>query len=189
MDGIEALFMSELLRAQWFDAKHNPIPPCSADEAWAFSQRVVENLLRAAETKEAFLINLSALAGGQILLHKGSLRVTRLEELPDRTRYSCSWELRYGDIIGSWSMEETVMHDAWKKKKKRKHGEDDVADSGTGTGTASHGTAAAPPDGGGGGSQADYWERKYKELAVTLQKREEEMRRFKAKVIELIREF
>jgi hypothetical protein len=176
MGGIEALFISELLRAHWYDANHNTIPPCSLSEASAFSETVITNLLKAAPTKEAFLINLAALAGSRMLWNKDTLQVTRLEELSDRTRYSCVWELRFGDIVGNWTMEETVMHERWKKTQK---------DDGGGTGTA--GGRSATPN-GTNGSQADHWERKYKELAASLQERDEELMRLKAKVVESVRE-
>ncbi|KAG7285572.1 hypothetical protein NEMBOFW57_010201 [Staphylotrichum longicolle] len=171
MDEIEALFMSRILGADWYDAKNNRIPPCGVDEAWAFSQRVIENLLKTAATKEAFLINLSALAGGKILMPKGSLRITRFEELPDRTRYRSDWQLRFGAIVGNWSMEETVMHDKWKKPKRD---EGAVSNAATPNGTS--------------GSQAENWERKYKELAATLQQRDEEMMQLRAKVMESVRD-
>ena len=168
MDEIEALFVSSILRADWYDAKGSRIPACGVDEAWAFAQRVVENLLKSATTKEAFLINLSALAGGKLLMAKGSLRITRFEELPDQTRYQSNWQLRFGGIVGNWAMEETVMHDKWKKK----------------PAPASDPTAVN----GTGGLQADQWESRYKELAATLQQRDEEMMRLRAKVMESIRD-
>ncbi|KAK4130308.1 hypothetical protein BT67DRAFT_452536 [Trichocladium antarcticum] len=173
MGQVEVIFVSELLRAGWYDANHGPVPPGSVGEASALSQQVIENLLRAAPTNEAFLINLAALAGGMLLLNRGSLRVTRLEELPDRTRYSCVWQLRYGDIAGGWTMEETVMHGKWKTAQ--------TDDDGASPGTA--GGSTAGPN-GTGESPADHWERKYKELAASLQRREEDMMRLKAKVMD-----
>jgi hypothetical protein len=166
-DDLEVHFMSHILTANWFDAKGSPIPTCGVDEAWAFAQRVIENLLKTAATKEAFLINLAALAGGKILINKGSLRITRLEELEDRTRYSCAWQLRFGDIIGDWSMEETVLHNAWKKDNEKEGGE------------------------GGSNSnavQASAWEERYKEVAITLQERDKEIALLKARILETIRE-
>ncbi|SPQ20587.1 7fd28948-abe8-40f7-8a86-9b7a331bb273 [Thermothielavioides terrestris] len=186
MDGIEALFVSSILGAEWYDAKQNRIPACGVEEAWAFSQRVIENLLRSASTKGEFLINLAALAGGQLLMHKGSLRITRLEELADRTRYSCTWQLRFGDIVGDWAMEETVAHEKWKKPPDRD--QDQRGSTGTAAAAAS---AAAAPNGASGSQEAsdraEHWERKYVELAAKLQEREQEMMRLKAKVIEAIR--
>jgi hypothetical protein len=168
-DDLEVHFMSHILTANWFDAKGNPVPVCGVDEAWAFAQRVIENLLKTAATKEAFLINLAALAGGKILINKGSLRITRLEELADRTRYSCAWQLRFGDIIGDWSMEETVMHSAWKKGE-RKEGE--------GAGSGSNSSA---------GQTTSAWEERYKEAVIALQERDKEIAQLKAKILDTIR--
>ncbi|KAK3303988.1 ARS binding protein 2-domain-containing protein [Chaetomium strumarium] len=179
VDEIEALFVSSILQADWYDAKQNRIPPCGVDEAYAFAQRVIDNLQKAATTKEAFLINLSALAGGKLLMHRGSLRVTRLEELPDRTRYSCNWQLRFGDIVGDMAMEETVMHEKWKKPK--------GADQGSSTGTGTTAASATPKGAGGPQSEAE-WERKYREVANTLQQRDEELMRLRAKVLDSIRD-
>lgn len=182
---LEALFVSTILSASWFDAHQNPIPACGVDEAFAFSQTVVENLLKTATTKEAFLINLAGLAGGQTLLHRGSLRITRVEELHDRTRYACAWQLRFGGIVGDWGMEETVLHGKWKRG---------AAEGGGGGGDVGGGDARPDANGNGkggrpdGGSQGECWEKRYKELAATLQKRDEEMMRLKGKIIESVRE-
>jgi hypothetical protein len=179
MDSLEALFVSTILSASWLDAHHHPTPPCGVAEAFALSQTVIENLLKTAPTKEAFLLNLSGLAGGKTLLHRGSLRITRLEELPDRTRYACAWQLRFGGIVGDWAMEETVMHGKWRRPK----------ESDTAAAAASNSAAAVPPNGAAeGGSQADHWERRYRELAATLQRRDEEMLRLKAEILESVRE-
>ncbi|KAK4142790.1 ARS binding protein 2-domain-containing protein [Dichotomopilus funicola] len=161
---IEAVFVSRLLDAEWYDENHNPMPACSLDEAVAFSQTVIETLVKAAATKEAFLINLAGLAGGSILMPKGSLRVTRLEALPDRTRYRSAWYLKYGGIVGNWSMEETVLHEKWKKK-----GEEN--------GINGEGEDEGP-------QTKEDWERKYKDLLATLHKREHENIRFQTKIIE-----
>jgi hypothetical protein len=177
MDSLEALFVSTILSASWLDAHHNPTPPCGVAEAFALSQTVVENLLKTAPTKEAFLLSLSGLAGGKTLLHRGSLRITRVEELPDRTRYACAWQLRFGGIVGDWAMEETVMHEKWRRPR-----ESDTAAA------ASNSAAMSPNGAAEGGSQADHWERKYKELAATLQRRDEEMIRLKAEILESVRD-
>lgn len=168
---VEALFVTTLLEAQWYDANQSRIPPCGLDEALAISQTVVESLLREARNKEAFLINLSGLVGGGILMPKSSLRVTRLEELPDRTRYSISWELRFGGIVGTWTMEETVLHARWKK--------------GGRDGGASPGTATR--NGVPGAEATEDWARKYKEVAAVLRQRDEELLRLKSKVVESAR--
>lgn len=172
MAEIEALFVSTLLDGDWYDINQQPIPPGSVEEALAYSQTVIETLRKTAHTNEAFLINLAGLAGGKFLMPKGSLRVNRLEELSDRTRYSITWQLQFGGIVGVWTMDETVMHDRWKKPKK-----DDEAAPLSGSTTPT----------GTDGSQAEHWKKKYKELAATLQQRDEEMMRLKVRVIESMR--
>lgn len=179
MDLLEAHFVTHVLSAEWYDAQHNRVPVCSVDEAWAFSQRVIENLMRSATTNGEFLLNLAALAGGHILMYKGSLRIVRLEELADRTRYRCSYQLRFGDIMDEWSMEETVMHDTWKKTSASE--EQWRADATRGK--------SAPPNGAGGPPGPEYWEHKYKELAASMMERDREMVLLRGKVVESIRKF
>lgn len=161
---IEAIFVSGLLDAEWYDENHTRMPACSLDEAVAFSQTVIETLRKAASSNEAFLINLASLAGGSILMPKGSLSVTRLEQLPDRTRYRSAWHLKYGDIVGDWTMEETVLHERWKKPEKNT-----MDGKGEGGSTVVNGKVD--------------WEKKYRELAATLQQKNQEMMRLNAKII------
>ncbi|KAK3314783.1 ARS binding protein 2-domain-containing protein [Apodospora peruviana] len=126
---IESFFVHEIMAGSWLSSKGKPIPPCEVDEAWGVAQSVVENLLKAAPTKEAFLINLAALAGGRLLMESNGLKITRLDDddqSRDRSRYSCDWELRFGDIRGKYSMQETVLHEKWQRNKKRKQGSNDV---------------------------------------------------------------
>ncbi|KAK3372872.1 ARS binding protein 2-domain-containing protein [Lasiosphaeria ovina] len=187
-DELEGMFMFELLTASWYDAQGNRIAPCCVDEAWGVTQTVIESLLKAATTKEAFLINLAALAGGKIMMKTGSLRVTRLEQLADRNRYYCAWELRMGDIRGSYTMEETVMHDKWRKRATPAAAaatttKDDVDRSTTG----GIDDAAATTNGNDEPMTAEYWQRKYKEMAGMLQQRDKELTLLRTKVMESIR--
>ncbi|KAK3387457.1 ARS binding protein 2-domain-containing protein [Podospora didyma] len=181
-DELEGVFMYELLTASWYDAKGNRVPPCGVEEAWGLTQTVVDNLLKAAATKEAFLINLAALAGGNILMPKGSLRVTRLEELSDRTRYYSCWELRFGDMRGEYTMEETVMHDKWKKKPLQpdKDGRSTTVAAGEPAATTNGGMAEVE-------ASADYWQNKYKEMARKLQQADKELTllRHKTRIISI----
>ncbi|OIW27986.1 hypothetical protein CONLIGDRAFT_600314, partial [Coniochaeta ligniaria NRRL 30616] len=120
MDALEGFFAHEVLTADWFDASGNPLPPCGPDEAWAIISTIVENLLKAANTKDAFLINLAALAGGKLLMSTTNLRIARLNEeeggAAEVNRYRCTWELRLGDIRGVYSMEESVACARWRRK-------------------------------------------------------------------------
>ncbi|KAL2159771.1 hypothetical protein VTH06DRAFT_1904 [Thermothelomyces fergusii] len=167
---VEALLVSRLLEAQWYDADHSRAPPCGLDEALAIAQTVVENLLLAAPSKEAFLTNVSGLVGAGLLMPKDGLRVTRSEELPDRTRYSTRWELRFGTVAGTWTVEATVPHAKWKKGEQ---------DEGAAPGSATR-NGAAPSDAGD-------WERKYKEVAALLRQRDEELLRLKSMIVESVR--
>ncbi|KAK0740631.1 ARS binding protein 2-domain-containing protein [Schizothecium vesticola] len=117
VDEIEAFFLHNMLTAQWFSAATNqPIPACGVDEALALARTVIENLRRTAPSREAFLINLSALAGGGMLMPRGTLKITRLGDADGGgKRYLCRWELVFGGIRGEFAMEETVVP-TWKEK-------------------------------------------------------------------------
>jgi hypothetical protein len=167
-DAIEGLFMYEILRANWQDANGNPIPTGSVDEAWAIAVTVIENLLKRAATKEGFLNHLAAFAAARILRAPKRLQLTRAEVLADRSRYSCSWELRLGDITGHYSMQETVMHDKWKRPEK---------DEGSTT-------VDAEPPSSGEAATAEYWQQKYKNVLSLVKEREDELDDIKNKMME-----
>lgn len=140
---VESIFVSELLVADWVDGSGNRIPPCGIDEAEAIAKMTIGNMQKQAFTPEAFLLNLSALAGGSILQRGVKALVTRTADSPDSSRYTCKWGLRYGAFRSSFSMSETVPHASWKKEK-----------PGPGTTNA---TEAEQAD-------AQHWKRKYEEL-------------------------
>ena len=114
VDELEAYFMTEIFAATWFDENDQRIPPCSVEEASALVEIVIEDLVKGASSKEAFLINLAALAGGKILMASTETRVKRVERTPEYTKYDCSWELRFGDVSGHFSITEVVEHARWK---------------------------------------------------------------------------
>lgn len=185
IDELYSIFVYEVLVATWLDAEGNKITPCNADEAWGLSQTVIDGLLRAAATKEAFLINLSALAGGKLLMPSGSLRVTRVEQLPDRNSYSCEWELRFGDIRGTYTMQETVLHQTWEGRG-RQHQQQYQGgkDDGSATAGAEDGINSAVEEAG----NAEYWQKKYQDVAGLLKKKDEELTRLRGKVMEALRD-
>jgi hypothetical protein len=179
IDEIEEFFAHTIMMGQWFDSRGAPIPAGGYDEATALAQTVVENLIRTAVTKEAFLINLSALAGGKMLMPKGSLRVTRLEipaEMVDCSRYLCQWELKYGDIRGTYSMEETVLHSKWKKEKEG------------GEAGSSRSATAGPDEGVAQRGEAERWQTMYREIMDVMARRDEELLRLRKKVVECMRQ-
>ncbi|KAK5660647.1 hypothetical protein OQA88_12011 [Cercophora sp. LCS_1] len=159
-DEVEDHFMSTILSANWFDAKGASIPPCSVDEAWGLATTVVDNLRKTAPTKEAFLINLSALVGGRVMMPRDSLRITRLDGAGEgRRKYLCAWELRFGDIRGTYTMEETVEVAKWEKK--------------------------GPP---GAENEAEKWKRMYRELTEVIIKREDDLVRLRKSMADCLKE-
>lgn len=115
IDEIEAFFMTEIIAATWLDENDQRIAPGSVEEASVLVDVVIEDLVKGASCKEAFLINLAALAGGKILMSDTETRIKRLERTSDYTKYDFSWELRFGDVCGQFSITEVVEHARWKK--------------------------------------------------------------------------
>jgi hypothetical protein len=114
---VESLFISELLVADWKDSQGNGIPPCGINEAEAIAKMMIGNMQKQALTPDAFLIHLAALAGGSILQRGVKAIITRTEDTPGISNYTCKWGLRYGTFKGSFSMTGTVPHSSWKKQK------------------------------------------------------------------------
>ncbi|CAJ2511034.1 Uu.00g066590.m01.CDS01 [Anthostomella pinea] len=112
---IEALFVAVLLETQWYDKNGVACPPGGIDEMLALGKTMIQDIADRALTKEAFLINVSALAGGSFM-YRSSTRTVKLEEIgPDYTKYLITWNLRYGSIIGDFTMTQVVPHSLWKK--------------------------------------------------------------------------
>ena len=205
---IETFFVHEIMAGSWLTSKGEPIPSCDVDEAWGLAQTVVENLLKAASTKEGFLINLAALAGGKLLMPCGGLKITRLEsELPGQNRYSCDWQLQYGDLRGSFSMQETVFDEKWKNgaatavpvatvshNNKRKRGgsvngaasEDNTADKSSAMANgrgSSNGVA-----GEGEEKESSKWKLRYEQMAQMVQQRDQELARLRSMIVEALKD-
>ncbi|KAH8878981.1 hypothetical protein GQ53DRAFT_55589 [Thozetella sp. PMI_491] len=160
-DELEAFFVHLLRDGRWSDSSGNQIPPCGMEEAMAIATTVIENVLKASPSKEAFLINMSALAGGKFL-HVGKfIHITRYDDV-DRTRYECTWELQLGDITGSFHMRETVPHDRWKRK---------PAES------------AAGEEG-----KAVDWEKKYNDLMSVVRSKDQELHLLRMNVLNSLRD-
>ncbi|KAE8449219.1 hypothetical protein EG329_008386 [Mollisiaceae sp. DMI_Dod_QoI] len=106
MDALESHFICEILAAEWYDATGASIERCSIDEADKICKQVVKNLKAESSSTEAFLINLSALAGGPLMTR---LRMTRLEQ-GSVSHYECHWKMRFGSIEGDFTIRATVHH-------------------------------------------------------------------------------
>ncbi|KAH7370579.1 ARS binding protein-like protein Abp2 [Rhexocercosporidium sp. MPI-PUGE-AT-0058] len=105
VDALESHFICEILGADWYDASGASIERCSIDEADKICKQVVKNLQAESSSTEAFLINLSALAGGPLMTR---LRMTRLEQ-GSIAHYECHWKMRFGSIEGDFTIRATVQ--------------------------------------------------------------------------------
>ena len=127
MDALESHFICEILGADWYDASGLSIERCTIDEANKICKQVVKNLQAESSSTEAFLINLSALAGGPLMT---KLRMTKLEQ-GSIAHYECYWKMRFGSIEGDFTIRATIHHglesaalehgledseEAWKKR-------------------------------------------------------------------------
>lgn len=106
MDALESHFVCEILSADWYDATGAKIERCSMDEANKICKQVIKNLKAESSSTEAFLINLSALAGGPLMTR---LRMTRVEH-GTQSYYECHWKMRFGSIEGDFTIRATVHH-------------------------------------------------------------------------------
>lgn len=156
---IEALFIADLLEGNWYDEKGQLGPSASLDEAAALIKTVIASISRQALTKEAFLINLAALAGVKYMMKAGSNTVQRIEIDNEHTKYCCAWGMRYGPVNGVFRLTETVPHRRWKKG-------------------AQHPTAERPLESvdvpAEGEAAAEYWRARYADLVRAVNKRSEE---------------
>jgi len=175
VDALEGFFVHEVLAADWFDAAGNPVPPAGVEEAWAMVHTVVENLLRAAGTKDAFLINLAALAGGKLLMSTTNLRIQRLEDGEERVRYRCSWELRLGDIRGTYSMDDTVEKKKFLGRKTGTRVEE---------GDGREGAVGRDEE----GASAEEWQRKYVAMCEAVKKKDRDLAEMRLKVVQALKE-
>jgi hypothetical protein len=106
MDALKSHFICEILAAEWFDASGASIEKCTIDEADKICKEVVKNLQAESSSTEAFLINLSALAGGPLMTR---LKMIRLEQ-GSVAHYECHWKMRFGSIEGNFTIRATVHH-------------------------------------------------------------------------------
>lgn len=108
VDALESHFISEILSADWYDGGGASIERCSIDEAAKICKQVIKNLQAESSSTEAFLINLSALAGGPLMTR---LRMSRFDH-GLRTDYECHWKMRFGSIEGDFTIRATVPREA-----------------------------------------------------------------------------
>ena len=111
VDALESHFVSEILSADWYDGNEAMIERCSLDEADKICKQVIKNLQAESSSRETFLINLSALAGGPLMTR---LRMTRVE-FGMKTDYGCHCKMKFGSIEGEFTIRATVARDTMPK--------------------------------------------------------------------------
>ncbi|KAI9048139.1 hypothetical protein LZ554_007934 [Drepanopeziza brunnea f. sp. 'monogermtubi'] len=104
VDALESHFICEILGADWYDASGASIERCNIDEADKICKQVILNLQVESSSTEAFLINLSALAGGPLMT---KLQMTRLKQ-GSNVHYQCHWKMRFGGIEGEFKIGASV---------------------------------------------------------------------------------
>ncbi|KAI5926058.1 ARS binding protein 2-domain-containing protein [Camillea tinctor] len=169
-DEIESLLVATIMETDWYDENGQIGPPASIDEILALVKSVIESVSDQALTKEAFLINLASLVGG-ITLIKGPRTVHRLEVGIDYTKYRCSWTLQYGAASGQFTLTEVVPHSRWKKEFQKTDEPLSRADVPTDPIAA-----------------AEYWRKKYADLAALSKKRIENLTELKTDAIQVIKD-
>ncbi|ELQ34522.1 hypothetical protein M0657_001107 [Pyricularia oryzae] len=209
MDELEGFFAHEIMTGIWRDKDGNRIPSCSVDEAFAIVRKVIQSLLDAAITEVGFMLNVSALAGGKVLMTTSSLQITVVEEREEETLYSCKWLLQLGDLKGDFEMQETVRHDTWRKPAdlrrngasgaevsvpKASRSEDSKVMTASESQGTSGGTAPKPRTNSGssaevsGTESADYWKEKYREVAEMYKRKDKELARMQSAVMKALQD-
>lgn len=191
VDDLLAFFLQELLAAHWTDANDNEIPACDLDEARAIVNTLLDSIHKSSPNTETFLINVSALAGGKLLMTTSNLRVKRVEEGPDYTRYTCVWELRLGFRRGYYSTTVTVPHSSWKSdaakaaeadKDAEADEDDDASHDNSEDGGEEDGSAAATAAGG------SMWQKKYRELLAVVERKDRQIADIKKHLLDTLKE-
>jgi hypothetical protein len=159
---LEFLFIYTMIGADWFDHRGLPIETCTLDEADQIVKQVIQNLREEANSKETFLINLSALAGGEFLRTPWNhLKMTRLEGDEKHKTFIAKWVLKFGAAEGTFDIKINVARKP--PSTENKVSDDAIADE---TPTPS-----------------DDWKKRYIELRNRLKERDEKVKELRKTVL------
>ncbi|KAG0647984.1 ARS-binding 2 [Hyphodiscus hymeniophilus] len=159
VNALESHFICEILAADWYDVAGNSIGRCTTDEASKICKQVVKNLQTESSSTEAFLINLSALAGGPLMTR---LRMTRLD-YEARIDYECHWKMRFGSIAGDFTIRTTVQR---------------TPDTATSVPNMAHGNTGVETE--------EMWKKKYLDLQQQIRERDETVAKLKVGVLDAL---
>ena len=160
VDALESHFICEILAADWYDVAGTNIERCSIDEASKICKQVVKNLQSESSSTEAFLINLSALAGGPLMTR---LRMTRLD-YETRIDYECHWKMRLGSIEGDFTIRTTVER---------------TPDTATIDPNMAHSNMSV-------GDTEETWKKRYLDLQQQIRERDEKVGKLKVGVLDAL---
>jgi hypothetical protein len=157
---LEFLFIYTMIGADWFDQKGQPIETCTLDEADQIVKQVIRNLREEATSKETFLINLAALAGGEFLRTPWNhLKMTRLEGDEKSKIFIAKWVLKFGAVEGTFDIKINVPQKPCPVENK-------VSDDASADETPS-----------------DDWKKRYIELRHRLKERDEKVKELRKTVL------
>ena len=166
VDEAMGLFMRATQEARWFDSEGRPAEPASMDEAAAIVNATLQTMFTTATSTQAFLINLGALAGAQMLM---TSRPTyyRMADGEGCHNYRFEWEYRFGHLRGHFHFAQSVPWSMWKS-------------ASAGEGAAVSGSGSAGED---GALSAEDWKQKYRSLLGEMKKKEQELSALRGKVM------
>ncbi|KUI57996.1 ARS-binding protein 2 [Cytospora mali] len=182
IEELVSLFAYDMVVAEWFDSAGNPLPACSVEEAVGMSQQIIEDVMHGATTNEAFLINMAALAGGSLLKSDKNIKVHRAISGDGFSMYNCHWEMRLGDIKGSYSVQVTLADSKWKRRVSAAEQGGEEEEQEDAEGEEDNGGAHEKGDSTG---EAERWQRKYRDLLDVVQQQKSELSDFRRGVIKL----
>lgn len=165
VDALMGFFTQTTYNGEWVDAAGNPAEQASTEECMAIVNMIIHGMSKRAGTVQAFLLNLAALAGAQVLMTR-PCRCSRLGEDEDSYQYSFNWEYRFGSFKGAFNLSQHVPRTMWTRPLPEGAGEEEEAEE---------------------LSAAD-WQRRYMELKGEMVKRNRELAELRGKVISSLRE-
>ncbi|RAL66311.1 hypothetical protein DID88_005981 [Monilinia fructigena] len=172
IDALESHFIGEILVAAWYDVAGNSIQRCSIDEASKICKQVIRNLQAESSSTEAFLINLSALAGAAS--HDASSRYkTRISGSPPRTDYECHWKMRFGSLEGDFTIRATVVEE----NREMGEGIGEIGGRGGGRGRGR---------GTGREEEEESWKAKYLNLQQQIKERDVKVKMLKRSMVDAL---
>lgn len=157
---LEFLFIYTMIGADWVDHRGLPIETCTLDEADQIVKQVIRNLREEAASKETFLINLAALAGGEFLRTPWNhVKMTRLEGDENYKTFIAKWVLKFGAAEGTFDMQINVPQKP--SSFDNKVSDDTIADE----------------------TPSEDWKKRYIELRNRLKERDEKVKELRKTVL------